>query len=62
MSTKRPSVGLLLGAEEDWPQAFEAIAQRLGVFGYAGRPITSWTPSGCTSRRSTCGTRPGTRW
>lgn len=24
-------IGLLLGAEEDWPTAFEAIAQRLGV-------------------------------
>jgi hypothetical protein len=28
-------IGLLLGAEEDWPQAFEAIAGRLGVFRYA---------------------------
>ena len=25
-------------------------------------PTTSWTPSGPTSRRSTCGTRPGSRW
>ncbi len=25
-------VGLLLGAEEDWPTAFEALARRLGVF------------------------------
>ncbi|MEO5610896.1 MAG: hypothetical protein ABIQ61_04050, partial [Ornithinibacter sp.] len=25
-------VGLLLGAEEDWPSAFEALARRLGVF------------------------------
>ena len=24
-------VGLLLGAEEDWPTAFEALARRLGV-------------------------------
>ena len=24
------------GAEEDWPQAFEAIASRLGVFRYEG--------------------------
>ncbi len=24
-------VGLLLGAEEDWPHAFEALARRLGV-------------------------------
>ena len=32
MSANRHLVGLLLGAEEDWPQAFEAIATRLGVF------------------------------
>jgi hypothetical protein len=36
MSTNRHLVGLLLGAEEDWPQAFEAIAGRLGVFSYRG--------------------------
>ena len=24
-------VGLLLGAEEDWPTAFQALARRLGV-------------------------------
>jgi hypothetical protein len=36
MSVNRHLVGLLLGAEEDWPQAFEAIASRLGVFRYAG--------------------------
>src|SRR5215207_9658268 len=36
MSANRHLVGLLLGAEEDWPQAFEAIATRLGVFSYAG--------------------------
>lgn len=29
-------VGLLLGAEEDWPRAFEAIAGRLGTFRHAG--------------------------
>ena len=33
---ERHLIGLLLGAEEDWPQAFEAITQRLGVFGYRG--------------------------
>ena len=36
MSTNRHLVGLLLGAEEDWPQAFEAISSRLGVFSYRG--------------------------
>ena len=36
MSVNRHLVGLLLGAEEDWPQAFEAIASRLGVFRYEG--------------------------
>jgi hypothetical protein len=35
-SLNRHLIGLLLGAEEDWPQAFEAIAGRLGVFRYAG--------------------------
>ena len=24
-------IGLMLGAEEDWPTAFEALARRLGV-------------------------------
>src|SRR4249919_635905 len=36
MSVNRHLVGLLLGAEEDWPQAFEAISSRVGVFRYAG--------------------------
>ena len=36
MSLNHHLIGLLLGAEEDWPQAFEAIAGRLGVFRYAG--------------------------
>jgi hypothetical protein len=36
MSLNRHLIGLLLGAEEDWPQAFEAISIRLGVFRYAG--------------------------
>ncbi len=36
MSTNRHLVGLLLGAEEDWPQAFEAIVGQLGVFSYRG--------------------------
>ena len=60
MSDTRHLVGLLLGAEEDWPRAFEAIAERLGVFSYAGQSHTRSTPSGCTSPRSTCATRPAT--
>jgi hypothetical protein len=36
MSVNRHLVGLLLGAEEDWPQAFEAISNRVGVFRYEG--------------------------
>jgi hypothetical protein len=32
----RHLVGLLLGMEEDWPGAFEALARRIGVFSYAG--------------------------
>jgi hypothetical protein len=31
MTTQEHLVGLLLGAEEDWPTAFEALARRLGV-------------------------------
>jgi hypothetical protein len=37
MAEVRHLVGLLLGAEEDWPRAFEALTRRLGVFGYRGR-------------------------
>ncbi|MEP6667279.1 MAG: hypothetical protein ABJA81_12600, partial [Nocardioidaceae bacterium] len=33
-------VGLLLGTEEDWPRAFETLAQRLGTFEYAGESHT----------------------
>jgi hypothetical protein len=32
----RHLVGLLLGMEEDWPQAFETLVRRLGVFSYHG--------------------------
>jgi hypothetical protein len=34
--TSHHLVGLLLGAEEDWPQAFEALTSRLGAFRHAG--------------------------
>jgi hypothetical protein len=34
---RRHLVGLLLGMEEDWPRAFEALARRLGVFEHDGR-------------------------
>ena len=36
MSEKHHLVGLLLGAEEDWPRAFEAICRKVGVFEHAG--------------------------
>jgi hypothetical protein len=36
VSEKHHLVGLLLGAEEDWPRAFEAICRRVGVFEHAG--------------------------
>ena len=32
----RHLVGLLLGTEEDWPRAFEALTRRLGAFEYQG--------------------------
>ena len=57
----RHLIGLLLGAEEDWPQAFEAI-----TLGWVRSAIkvrtTRSTPSERTSPRSTCVTRPGSRW
>ena len=34
----RHKVGLLLGMEEDWPQAFEALTRQLGVFEHQGQP------------------------
>ena len=37
MSEDRHLIGLLLGAELDWPGAFEALTRRLGVFSYRGR-------------------------
>ncbi|MBA8795681.1 hypothetical protein FHX74_003317 [Friedmanniella endophytica] len=37
MDTNAHLVGLLLGAEEDWPRAFERLARTVGVFEYAGR-------------------------
>ena len=37
MSDTRHLIGLLLGAEEDWPRAFEAIVERVGAFSYANQ-------------------------
>jgi hypothetical protein len=36
MTAQHHLVGLLLGAEEDWPQAFEALTRGLGAFRYRG--------------------------
>ena len=36
MSEKHHLVGLLLGAELDWPRAFEEIVRRVGIFEHAG--------------------------
>src|ERR687895_1970732 len=33
---KRHLIGLLLATEEDWPSAFEAVAERLGTIHYRG--------------------------
>jgi hypothetical protein len=35
VSDTRHLIGLLLGAEEDWPRAFEAIVERVGAFSYS---------------------------
>ena len=40
MSDTRHLIGLLLGAEEDWPRAFEAIVERVGAFSYANQSHT----------------------
>ena len=45
MTTQRDHlIGLLLGAEEDWPTAFEALVRRLGLVR---------TPDGTAHRIST---------
>ncbi len=36
----RHLIGLLLGMEEDWPRAFEALTRKLGVFEHAGASHT----------------------
>ena len=36
MTAQHHLVGLLLGAEEDWPQAFQAITRSVGAFRYRG--------------------------
>ena len=41
----RHLIGLLLGAEEDWPRAFEALLQRVGPVTRTG-PSTSSGPGG----------------
>ena len=52
-------IGLLLGTEDDWPRAFEALVRRLGpVTDGAGRHAPAATPSGSPSSRSTCATEP----
>ena len=61
MSVNRHLVGMLLGAEEDWPQAFEAIASRLGVFRYAGAEHVLDTER-VRIHRSTCEIGPVIRW
>jgi hypothetical protein len=40
VSDTRHLIGLLLGAEEDWPRAFEAIVERVGAFSYANQSHT----------------------
>ena len=33
---KSTCIGLVLGAENDWPRAFEALAARVGEFSWRG--------------------------
>ncbi|MGH3499514.1 MAG: ATP-grasp domain-containing protein [Nocardioidaceae bacterium] len=39
-ATRHHLVGLLLGTEQDWPQAFETLVRRLGTFAYNGSAHT----------------------
>ena len=39
-------IGLLLGAEEDWPRAFEAILRRVGTVTADGAAATRSPASG----------------
>ena len=55
-------IGLLLGAEEDWPQAFEAILRRRRPAGRSRADRTPSTASGSPSSRSTCATRCAASW
>ena len=41
--TARTSIGLLLGTEEDWPTAFEALVERLAPVRTAARRTCSST-------------------
>ena len=56
-------IGLLLGTEEDWPRAFEALMRpaRPGHRRRRAHPPAR-RPSGSPSSRSTCATSRGTRW
>ena len=61
--TRTHLIGLLLGAEEDWPQAFEAILRRVGpVTDADGRDARPRAASGSPSSRSTCTTRCAPSW
>ena len=63
MSDHQHLIGLLLGTEEDWPTAFEAIVRRLGpVADGAGHGSTTTTSSGSPSSRSTCAPSRATTW
>ena len=55
MSVNRHLVGLLLGAEEDWPQAFEAISNRLGAI---FEKVRNWEPFSITDGRLVTGQNP----
>ena len=52
-------IGLLLGTEEDWPQAFETLLRRVDPIRIEGGR-TRRAPSGSPSSRSTCATRSAT--
>ena len=54
-------IGLLLGTEEDWPTAFEALVRRLGPITYARRDARADAPSGSSTSRSTCARGRATR-
>ena len=62
MADVEHTIGLLLGTEDDWPRAYEALLRRLGRGHRRRGPHAHLAACGSPSSRSTCATRRGTTW